>query len=163
MLGLFVGSLGVVLIALPTLGEGQSSALGVAQIISALMCYGLALNIAVPLQQRHGALPVLWRAQAVALVLTVPLGLVHLDEVEFDWGPFLAIVALGVLGTSFAYVLAATNAGRLGSTRASVTTYIIPVVSLALGALVRNETVAVLAVLGCAVALFGAWLAGRRG
>jgi hypothetical protein len=36
-------------------------------------------------------------------------------------------------------------------------------VSLALGALVRNETVAVLAVLGCAVALFGAWLAGRRG
>ena len=73
------------------------------------------------------------------------------------------IVALGVLGTSFAYVIAATNAGRLGSTRASVTTYIIPVVSLALGALVRNETVAVLAVLGCAVALFGAWLAGRRG
>jgi drug/metabolite transporter (DMT)-like permease len=163
MLGLFVGSLGVALIALPTLGEGQSSAFGVAQIISALMCYGLALNIAVPLQQRHGALPVLWRTQAVALVLTVPLGLVHLDEVEFAWGPFLAIVALGVLGTSFAYVIAATNAGRLGSTRASVTTYIIPVVSLALGALVRNETVAVLAVLGCAVALFGAWLAGRRG
>ncbi|MEI6402230.1 MAG: DMT family transporter [Actinomycetota bacterium] len=163
MLGLFVGSLGVVLIALPTLGEGKSSAFGVAQIISALMCYGLALNIAVPLQQRHGALPVLWRTQAVALVLTAPLGLVHLDEVEFAWGPFLAIVALGVLGTSFAYVIAATNAGRLGSTRASVTTYIIPVVSLALGALVRNETVAVLAVLGCAVALFGAWLAGRRG
>jgi len=106
---------------------------------------------------------VLWRTQAVALVLTAPLGLVHLDEVEFAWGPFLAIVALGVLGTSFAYVIAATNAGRLGSTRASVTTYIIPVVSLALGALVRNETVAVLAVLGCAVALFGAWLAGRRG
>jgi drug/metabolite transporter (DMT)-like permease len=74
----------------------------------------------------------------------------------------LAIIGLGVLGTSFAYVLAADNAGRLGSTRASVTTYVIPVVSLLLGALVRNETVAVLSVIGCALALFGAWLAGRR-
>lgn len=163
MLGLLVGSLGVVLIALPTLGEGRSSAVGVAQILAALSCYGIALNLAVPLQQRHGALPVLWRSQAVALALTLPFGLTHVDEVEFAWGPFLAVVALGVLGTSFAYVLAATNAGRLGSTRASVTTYIIPVVSLLLGALIRDEAVAVLAVVGCAVALLGAWLAGRRG
>ncbi len=163
MLGLLVGSLGVVLIALPTLGEGRASAVGVAQILAALSCYGIALNLAVPLQQRHGALPVLWRSQAVALALTLPFGLTHVDEVEFAWGPFLAVVALGVLGTSFAYVLAATNAGRLGSTRASVTTYIIPVVSLLLGALIRDEAVAVLAVVGCAVALLGAWLAGRRG
>lgn len=163
MLGLLVGSLGVVLIALPTLGEGRSSAVGVAQILAALSCYGIALNLAVPLQQRHGALPVLWRSQAVALALTLPFGLTHLDEIEFAWGPLFAVVALGVLGTSFAYVLAATNAGRLGSTRASVTTYIIPVVSLLLGALIRDEAVAVLAVVGCAVALFGAWLAGRRG
>lgn len=163
MLGLLVGSLGVVLIALPTLGEGRSSAVGVLQILAALVCYGVALNLAVPLQQRHGALPVLWRSQAVALGLTLPLGLVHVDEIEFAWGPLFAVIALGVLGTSFAYVLAATNAGRLGSTRASVTTYIIPVVSLLLGALIRDEAVAVLAVVGCAVALLGAWLAGRRG
>ena len=163
MLGLLVGSLGVVLIAVPTLGDGRSSAIGVLQILSALMCYGVALNLAAPLQQRHGALPVLWRSQAVALALTLPFGLVHVDEIEFAWGPLFAVIGLGVLGTSFAYVLAATNAGRLGSTRASVTTYIIPVVSLLLGALIRNEAVAALAVVGCAVALFGAWLAGRRG
>jgi drug/metabolite transporter (DMT)-like permease len=163
MLGLLVGSLGVVLIAVPTLGDGRSSAIGVLQILSALMCYGIALNLAAPLQQRHGALPVLWRSQAVALALTLPFGLVHVDEIEFAWGPLFAVIGLGVLGTSFAYVLAATNAGRLGSTRASVTTYIIPVVSLLLGALIRNEAVAALAVVGCAIALFGAWLAGRRG
>ena len=162
MLGLLVGSIGVACIALPTLGEGSSSALGVAEIIFALMCYGVALNMAVPLQQRYGSLPVLWRAQAVAFVLTAPVGLTTLGNVHFAWRPMLAIIGLGVLGTSFAYVLAADNAGRLGSTRASVTTYVIPVVSLLLGALVRNETVAVLSVIGCALALFGAWLAGRR-
>jgi len=162
MLGLFVGTFGVVMIALPTLNDGSSSWVGVAQIIFALSCYGVALNLAVPLQQRHGSLPVLWRALGVAFVLTMPFGLTTVGDVHFAWASLFAMLGLGVLGTSFAYVLASNNAGRLGSTRASVTTYIIPVVSLLLGALIRDETVAVLAVVGCAIALFGAWLAGRR-
>lgn len=162
LVGLLVGTVGTVLIALPSLGNGASSTFGIAQIILALMCYGVSLNLAAPLQQRHGALPVLWRAQAVAVVLTAPLGLTHLDEVRFAWWPFIAVVLLGILGTAVAYVVAATNAGRLGSTRASVTTYLIPIVALLLGALIRDEEVAALAVVGCAVALFGAWLAGRR-
>jgi drug/metabolite transporter (DMT)-like permease len=55
-----------------------------------------------------------------------------------------------------------SNAGRLGATRASVTTYLIPVVALALGAIVRDEKVYALSIAGCAVALVGAYLAGRR-
>lgn len=160
--GLAVGSVGTLLIALPSLGEGSSSVVGVVQIVIALSCYGVALNLAVPLQQRWGALPVLWRTQGTALVLTMPFGLTGIDEIDGGWGPTLALLGLGVLGTSFAYVLAATNAGRLGSTRASVTTYVIPAMSLALGAVVRDETVALLAVIGCAVALVGAWMTGRR-
>jgi drug/metabolite transporter (DMT)-like permease len=53
----------------------------------------------------------------------------------------------------------AANAGRLGSSRASASVYLIPVVSLLLGALVRHETVVALSVVGCAVALVGAYLA----
>ena len=162
MIGLAVGLLGVVLIALPTAGEGSSSLWGIALIFLALVFYGFALNIAVPLQRRYGSLPVLWRAQATALILTAPFGLAAADGIEFAWRPFLALVALGVLGTALAYVTIADNAGRLGSSRASTTVYLIPVVSLALGALVRDETVAVLSILGCAVTLVGAWLASRR-
>jgi drug/metabolite transporter (DMT)-like permease len=160
--GLAVGSAGVVLIALPTLGEGSSSAVGVGLILLALASYGVALNLAVPLIQRHGSLPVMWRAQAVALVLTTPFALPHLDEVAFRWWPLVAIALLGVLGTAVAYAFAAGNAARLGSTRASITTYLIPVVAVALGALVRGERVALLALCGCAVTLLGAWLVGRR-
>ena len=50
-----------------------------------------------------------------------------LPESSFSWHSALAVVALGVLGTGAAYVLAAANVGRLGSTRASVSTYLIPV------------------------------------
>jgi drug/metabolite transporter (DMT)-like permease len=160
--GLGVGFVGVVAIALPTLGEGSSSAAGIGLIFVALVCYGFALDLAAPLQQRHGSLPVLWNAQFVALVLVIPFAIPSLDEVDFAWKPFLMVGALGVFGTAIAYVVMAANAGRFGSTRASVTTYLIPVVSLILGAVILDESVAVLSVLGCVITLWGAWLAGRQ-
>jgi hypothetical protein len=61
---------GAILMALPTIGEGHSSAAGVGMIMAALVSYGFALNLARPLQWRNGALPVIWRPQMVALVLT---------------------------------------------------------------------------------------------
>ena len=159
--GLAVGLIGAVLVALPALGEGRSSAVGVALILVALLSYGVALNVMRPLQQEHGALPVIWRAQAIALVLTAPLGLPELVGARWSPGPLLAIVALGALGTGVAYVVIATASGRLGATRASATTFLIPPVALVLGLLVRDESVALLSVLGGVVCVAGAWLMRR--
>ncbi|MEY3341148.1 MAG: hypothetical protein RLZZ269_1059, partial [Actinomycetota bacterium] len=117
--------------------------------------------LAAPLQREFGSLPVLWNTQLVAFLLTAPFGIAKVGDVEFAWKPFLMIVALGVFGTALAYVAMAANAGRFGSTRASVTTYLIPVVSLILGAVILDETVEIVSVLGCAVTLWGAYLAGR--
>lgn len=161
ILGLLIGLAGVVLIAIPGSG-GSNSFSGIVMIFVALVFYGFALNVAVPLQQKYGGLPVLWRAQAVALVATLPLGLTKVGDIHFTWKAMFAMVGLGVLGTALAYVMMANNAGRLGSPRASASVYLIPVVSLLLGALVRDEHVAVLSVIGCAVALLGAWLASRH-
>jgi drug/metabolite transporter (DMT)-like permease len=161
LLGLAVGTVGVVLIAVPG-WDGDNGPAGVMMILAALASYGVALNMAVPLQRRYGSLPVMWRAQAVALALTVPFAVPAVDDVRWAWWPCTAVLLLGVLGTALAYVLAADNAGRLGSTRASVTTYIIPVVSLLLGAAIRNEAVFVLALIGCALALCGAYLTATR-
>ena len=159
--GLLVGFAGVVIIAVPTFNEGSSSIVGIALIVAALTCYGFALNVALPLQQAHGSLPILWRAQAAALVMTVPFGLSGVNDIDFAWAPLVMVVLLGVFGTGLAYVMTVSNAGRLGATRASVTTYLIPVVALALGAFIRNESVDPLSIIGCAVALAGAYLAGR--
>ena len=160
--GLIVGFLGVVLIAIPTVTEGKSSVVGILLILLALSCYGFSLNVAMPLQQTYGSLPVLWRAQMVALVMTAPLGFTGINDIDFAWKPLLMVGLLGVFGTGLAYVMTVSNAGRLGATRASVTTYLIPVVALALGAIVRDEKVYALSIAGCAVALVGAYLAGRR-
>jgi len=161
IIGVAVGFAGVVLIALASGSGGENSWFGIGLIFVALVFYGVALNLAVPMQQKYGGLPVLWRAQMVAFVLVTPFAIPSLDEVQFAWGPFLAVIALGVFGTALAFVVMASNAGRLGSTRASVSVYLVPVVSLLLGALVRHESVAVLAVVGCAIAVLGAYLTNR--
>ncbi len=158
LVGLAVGVAGTVLMGLPSLGEGPSSVSGVLMILAALVSYGFALNLARPLQQRHGALPVIWRAQLVGLALTAPLGVPDLFHARWALGPGLSLIALGGLGTGVAYVLLATAAGRLGATRASATTFLIPAVALVLGVVVRGEHVAALSVIGGAVCLLGAWL-----
>jgi drug/metabolite transporter (DMT)-like permease len=161
LVGLAVGLTGAVLVAWPSLGEGRSSAEGVLLILAALVSYGFALNLARGLQQRHGALPVIWRAQGVALVLTAPLGLPELMAGQFTIGPLLSLLALGALGTGLAYVLLLVAAGRVGATRASATTFLIPPVALLLGVAVRHERVALLSVLGGFVCVAGAWLIRR--
>jgi len=60
-----------------------------------------------------------------------------------------------------AYVLLATAAGRIGATRASATTFLIPPVALVLGVVVRHESVALVSVVGGVVCVAGAWLMRR--
>jgi drug/metabolite transporter (DMT)-like permease len=161
-LGLLVGFAGVVAISWPEVQGSRATTLGAALVLLAVMLYGLAVNLAVPLQQRYGALPVLLRAQLTALVLLLPFGLWSLPGSHFAWGSALAMLPLGILGTGLAFVLMTTLVGRVGGPRGAVATYFIPVVAIALGVAFLGERVAPLALLGTALVLGGAWLTSRR-
>jgi drug/metabolite transporter (DMT)-like permease len=104
------------------------------------------------------ALPVMWRALAVALVLTAPFGIPAVAAAHWTGRSLGSLVALGTLGTGVAYALLATAAGRLDATRASANNFIIPVVSLLLGIGIRHEQVSSLSIVGAGVCLTGAWL-----
>jgi drug/metabolite transporter (DMT)-like permease len=158
LIGLAVGLGGGVLMALPSLHEGGNSLDGVLMILTAVVSYGFALNLARPLQQQQGALPVLWRALAVALVLTAPLGLPELLRAHWTPVPLFSMLALGMFGTGIAFVLTTTAAGRLGATRASTTTFLMPPIALLLGVVVRHESVAWISVAGGLLCVAGAWL-----
>lgn len=155
MAGLAVGFGGAVVMALPAMG-GTSSAFGIALIVLALISYGVAINLARPLQQRYGAIPVMWRALGVALLLTMPLGLPEVLAGDWTLRPALAMLLLGAGGTAIANVLTATAAGRLGATKASATAFLIPVVALMLGVLIRHEHVTIVSLIGAGICLFGA-------
>jgi drug/metabolite transporter (DMT)-like permease len=163
--GLAVGLAGAILIALPGLaglgavrGSARGQARGVLMILAALVSYAFAYSLARPLQQRNGALPVVWRALGWALILTLPFGAPAIAHAHWTPASLGSLVALGALGTGVAYAILATAAGRLGATRASSNNFIIPVVSLLLGVLVRHERVSGISIAGAGVCLLGAWL-----
>lgn len=160
--GLIVGFLGIVAITVPNARGLDASALGVGLLVIAVACYGVATNVAVPLQQRYGSLPVLLRAQLVAVVLVAPFGLAAVGSSTFAWGPALAMVPLGVLSTGLAFVAMTNLVGRAGASRGAVAIYFVPVVAIVLGITVRGETVHPLALAGTALVLVGAWLTSRR-
>lgn len=160
--GLLVGFAGVVMISLPAAGGSTGSALGTILALAATVLYGIAANITVPLQQRYGALPVIFRVQLVALVAVLPFGLAAIPGSRWSWAGAVAMVLLGVFGTGLAYIASSTLLGRAGPTRGAVSIYFIPAVALVLGVAFRDESVAPLALAGIALVLTGAWLTSRR-
>jgi drug/metabolite transporter (DMT)-like permease len=161
LIGLGVGLLGAFLVALPSIHEGGSSLVGVLMILTALASYGVAYNLVRPLQLTYGALPVLVRALGIAALLTAPLGVPEVLRGQWTLWPVLSLLALGALGTGVAFVVASIAGGRLGATRGSATTFLIPPVALFLGVLVRHERVDPVSIIGAAVCLSGAMLMRR--
>jgi drug/metabolite transporter (DMT)-like permease len=159
--GLALGFIGILAISWPEAQGSRATALGVGLVVLAVMFYGLAVNIAVPLQQKYGALPVLWRAQMAALLLVIPFGIWSLPGSSFTWKSAAAIVPLGVLGTGVAFVLMTTLVGRAGAARGSVAIYFVPIVAIILGVVFLGERVTLSAAIGTALVLTGAWLTSR--
>jgi drug/metabolite transporter (DMT)-like permease len=159
--GLLVGFLGVVAISLPSLEGAESSTLGVALVLLAVLCYGLSTNLTVPLQQKYGGLALMWHVQLAALVMTLPYGLASVPSSELELGPLLAVLVLGLLGTGWAFVAMTDLTGRVGATRGTVAIYLTPPVAIVLGVVFRDETVSAVALVGTVLVLAGAWLTSR--
>ena len=159
--GLVVGFVGVMLISVVSSTEGETSVVGVVMVLVATLCYGLAGNIAGPLQHRYGSVAVMRWMLALATVWTAPFGIYGLFRSEFAVGPAVSVGVLGAVGTGIAFALMATLVGRVGGPRGSFVAYVIPVVSLALGVAILDETVSAWALGGVALVLAGSMLAGR--
>ena len=162
MAGLVVGFAGIVAVALPSAQTGSTAALGVGLVLVATVCYAFATNIVAPLQQKLGSLVVMARVQWVAAVLVTPYGIYGLTQSRFAWPSLLATLAVGIVGTGLAFVWMGSLVGRVGPTRSSFITYVIPVVALSLGVVFRDEVVNPLALVGVVMVIGGALLASRK-
>src|SRR5205085_166685 len=109
-------------------------------ILAAIASYGVAANLAAPLQRRNGALPVVWRALGIAMLLTAPFGAPAMLRFHWETGAVLSMLALGVLGTALAAVVMTFVAGKVSAAAASAPIFLIPIVSVLLGMAVRGES-----------------------
>jgi drug/metabolite transporter (DMT)-like permease len=160
--GLAVGLVGVLVVVIDTTsGSGSAPVLDTALVLAAVFCYALATNLAVPLQQRYGALVVISRALAVSVVLLAIPGVIALAQSSPTAGSIAAVIPLGVLSTGAGYVTFATLVGRAGATRGAVAIYLVPVVAVVLGVIFRGDHVEAIALCGAVLVTIGAVLTGR--
>ena len=163
--GLVLGFVGVAVAA--GLGSGDlahSSLAGGGAAVGAAACYGVGFVYA----RRHliGIRPLVASGGHLLMgaVLMLPLAVatslrdgVHLTATRVG-----AIVMLGVAGTGLAYILNYQAIADLGPTRASVVTYLIPVVAVAVGVLFLGESFQARLVAGGGLTVLGiALLHGR--
>lgn len=102
---------------------------------------------------------------ATASVLLTPLAVVTSVRQGFHLTPtrVAAIVLLGVLGTGVAYVLSYRLIADVGPTRASLVTYLIPIVAVTVGLLFLDETFSIRLVAGGALTVAGIALLNAGG
>lgn len=169
-LGSVVAFGGVVLIGVAT-ARASGTVVGVGsgdQTLGALLCVVAAVAYAVsvvaqkPLLARMPALQVTWIACTVGAVVCLPAApdLVHelaaADTSTSAWVVYLGVGPSAVAFTTWAYALARTTAGRLGST-----TYLVPALASLLAWALLGEVPAALSLVGGVGCLLGVAVARR--
>jgi drug/metabolite transporter (DMT)-like permease len=142
-LGIAVGLAGVViLVGRDALDVADSKLLAQAAMLASSAFYaGAALISRVALKGWNPAAMSTWQITLLALMAT-PLTLA-LEPPSFDlaWDTWLALLSLGVLSTGVAYIAYYWLIENVGSVRASLVAYILPVVGVVAGAIVLDEVI----------------------
>lgn len=161
IVGLGIGLLGAVMLAIPNLAGADAQPLGVLFVLLAISGYALSNNFLPRLVQTYNAPAVIARAMLASTLLLLPYGLWGVTHSSFSWTSLVALIILGVFGTGIARSTFAALTGRVGAPRSALIGYLVPVVAVTLGVAVRNETVGVFELAGTALVLVGATFISR--
>ena len=163
--GLVLGGAGVLVVLGVWNGVGENQLTGVIALLAAVTCYGISFpftkkNI-IPLGLKPEALATTQLITAAATLLPFYLD-DGIAEDRYEIGPVLAMVALGVFGSGFAYIWNFKIIAAAGSSIASTVTYITPVVAVFVGWLFLGENIIWHEPVGALLVLIGAaWSQGR--
>lgn len=158
--GCVISFTGVALIALGTSRHGISAGWGAALCLVAAAVYAVGVVAQKPALRHGSPLALTWLACAVGTVCCLPFtpALVHqLGHVRASavwWTVYLGVVPTAVGFSTWAYALARTDAGKLGST-----TYLVPPIAVLLGWIILGEVPPLIALPGGILCLAGVGLA----
>ncbi len=170
-LGLFLGFLGIALTFSPKIGDafaavdGSTAPLwGLAAFLTAAACYGGSTVYA---RRRLMRLPPL---MAPTLQLIIASAVMLPVTWWWDWPltaaptptAWASVAFLAFVGTAAAYVAFYTVIARTSATFASLVTYLLPPVGIALGVLVLGEVVGWEEIVGCTLIITGVAVVSSR-
>jgi drug/metabolite transporter (DMT)-like permease len=162
--GLVIAFAGVVLIATSTSGGGADrDPIGVVLCLVSATAYAVSLIFQKPLVSRLSAVQVTWTACTVGAIACLPFAgdLVHesatASTADLLWVVYLGVFPTAIAFSTYAFALSFMTAGSL-----SVTTYLVPPITVLLSWALLSEVPPTMAYVGGALALVGVALARRR-
>jgi drug/metabolite transporter (DMT)-like permease len=161
LVGLLVGFAGVAaLVGVDVSGDG-GELLGVGAVLIAACGYASAPLVL----KRHlidlDPTAVMAACLTIAAAILTPFAAVDWPNSAPSGGAFAAVALLGLVCTALALVLMAILIGAAGPARASVITYINPVIALALGIVFLGESPGPGSLIGLVLILIGSWISTR--
>ena len=159
LLGMLVGLGGVAALVGIDIGGTGSELIGAGAILVATM--GYACGPLIVNRQLSDADPLgpVTAAMVIASIILLPFGIGDFPSQTPSGEAILAVVVLGLVCSATAFLVFFRLIAEVGPSRATVITYVNPVVALALGVAVLGESVTAGAVAGLLLILAGSWLA----
>jgi drug/metabolite transporter (DMT)-like permease len=154
--GLAVGLAGVGVLIAPWRGLGGNALIGDLECLGAAVCYGLGgpyTRRFLSGRSESGVALAAAQLSLATVMVAVFAPLAGTPTLALGAGPWVALVVLGVFGSGMAYVLMHAIVRAAGAGTFSTVTYLIPVVSTALGVIVLGEPLAWNEPVGAAVVL----------
>jgi len=165
IVGLLVGFLGVLTVLGAWQGLGDNPLWAILILLGAVTCYGFSFPYSRRFILPAQLAPEVMAATQVTLGAITLLPLFLIDGIaknEYRLGPVLAMVALGVFGSGFAYIWNFIIMRDAGSAIASSVTYVTPLVAVLVGFIFLSEIPHWYEPVGAAIVLLGAAIAQGR-
>jgi drug/metabolite transporter (DMT)-like permease len=159
LVGLMVGFVGVIALVGIDLSGSTGRLLGALAILTAAVGYSIGPMIVKLGLSGLDSRAVMGASLLVATVLLAPLAALDAPSRTPTAGAFAAVATLGVLCTAAAFVVYTFLIREAGTTRATVITYINPLVALVLGVILLGERPGLGAFGGLVLILCGSWAA----
>jgi drug/metabolite transporter (DMT)-like permease len=157
--GLILGFGGVVaLVGIDVAGK-SSELLGAAAILVAAIGYTIGSTLVNLRLTRLDPRATMGASLGIAAVLLAPYAVLDHPRAVPGVGAIAAVVVLGLLCTAAAFVIFTVLIAEAGTSRASVITYVNPVVAVILGVTLLGEQLGPGAIAGLLLILAGSWLA----
>jgi drug/metabolite transporter (DMT)-like permease len=157
-IGLLIGFTGVIaLVGIDATGS-TAEALGALAIFVAAIGYAIGPMVVKLGMQGLDSRATMGAALLIAAVILAPFAAVDRPSRTPTLGAIAAVVTLGVLCTAIAFVVYALLIREAGTSRATVITYVNPVVAVVLGVTLLGERPGPGALAGLLLILAGSWL-----
>ncbi|HEV3000980.1 MAG TPA: DMT family transporter [Solirubrobacteraceae bacterium] len=161
--GLLVGLAGVVLLLGIDVAGSADELLGSAAILVSVVGYAIGPMIVKRALSDVDPLGPVTVALAISAAMLAPFAVLDAPATTPDASALWSIAALGVVCTAMAFVADFILIAEVGASRATVITYVNPIIAVALGVTLLGESLTFAAVAGLLLILAGSWFATSGG